>query len=50
MSVPAGESKTKKHEVNYIVKQAPYFQFAVIALLVAILVVVASIYTTANHN
>jgi hypothetical protein len=51
MSVPAGNSKTKKHEVNYLVKQTPHFQVAVITLLVMILLVVASIYTTTtNHN
>jgi len=25
MSVPAGENKTKKHEVNYLVKQTVHF-------------------------
>jgi ATP/ADP translocase len=37
MSVPGGQSKLKRHEVNYVVKDGQWFQLAVVTILVIIL-------------
>lgn len=43
MSVPGGDNKIRKHEVNYIVKENQCFQVAVLVLLAMILFFVVSI-------